>query len=157
MSIWGDMIKRSTGLIIRKEDMNLFFLQKGTYTGVLTPETKTILSRINDFLCFPQFVPGDLLFDKGGVKVFLDDREERTFVVTPDELEDELKKTNEEIETLRDILENHGQPKNDDKSLSELYERLARLEDKVSEIERRLRDGDYVIKTELLGYYCRRI
>lgn len=157
MALWSEMTKRSTGLVIREEDMHLSFLQKGTYKGVLTSETKTILSRIYDFLCFPQFDPKDLLLDKGDVVVFLDDKKERIYVVTPEELEDELIKTNEEIQHLRDLLEMLGQSKRDDKRLSELYDKIDSLKKKAAEIERRLRDKDYVIKTELLGYYCRSI
>lgn len=163
MTHWKSAIKRSNTSQIRKEDMLLSFLQKGTYTGVLTPETKSILSRIYDFLCFPQFAPSDILYNsvfpnnKGDVKVFLDDKKERTYVVTPEELEDELIKTKEEIQHLRDLLEMLGQSKREDKRLSELYDKFDSLKKKAAEIERRLCGKDYVIKTELLGYYCRSI
>lgn len=162
MGLFTDTLKRHKACVDKKEEMVLpFSVEKGTYKGVLTSGTKTILSRINKFLYYPQFVPGELLFDeranKRGVKLILDDRKERTYKVTPDVLEDEWKKTKEEINKLNDILQELGQPNNDDKSLSELRERLEGLNGKVSEIERRLRDGDYVIKNELLGYYCRSI
>ena len=164
MSAWGEMRKRSSGEILRKEDIVYFWSygEKNPFKGVLDSGTEKILSEIHSFGGFAPFLPSKILEEDGKVKVFLDEAETRKVSVTLKQLEEERDSLKTEVERLKKLVEELMKlPNVDQREIEKIRERIRRLESKIEEIEdiikRMKRDGIDTIEleVELLGYYLR--
>ena len=163
MSVWGGMLDRGAGESIRKEDVNLPFLHDGTNkVEDLPAETKDILSLIYEFNGFSSFLPADILEDAGKVKVFLDEKEDRTVLVPLKKLEEELESLKQEVADVSEQIEDLKKAKRPDQA------RIGKLEEKKRQLEKKIkRIKDIIAKAKsagidswsfpvtVLGYYWR--
>ena len=164
MSIWSDLEDRSSGEVIRKEDVVKFweYCKGNPYKGVLDLETEKILSEIHSFRGFAPFLPADILVPDGKVQVFLDDAETRMVPVTLKQLEDERDCLKEEVEMLKNLVEELVKSLNVDQcEIEKLGERIKRLECKIKIIEETIKRmkaagmDSIELGVKLLGYFVR--
>lgn len=164
MSAWGDMRKRSSGEVLRKEDIVYFWScgEKNPFKGVLDSGTEKILSEIHSFGGFAPFLPANILLHDGKVKVFLDDKESRTVSVPLKKLEEERDSLKEEVEYLKNLLEELVKTSNvDQREIEKLREKIRKLTEKIGAIEDIIKEkkdaGEDSVEliAQLLGKYVR--
>lgn len=164
MSAWGDMMKRSSGEVLRREDMVMFWKrgEDNPFKGVLDSETEKILSEIHSFGGFAPFLPADILEYDGKVQVFLDEEETRKVPVTLKQLEDERDSLKAEVEGLKKLVEElMKNPNVDQREIEKILRKIEKLEGKIEDIEDIIKRmtaagiDTIELEVELLGYYVR--
>ena len=148
MSAWGEMRKRSSGEILRKEDMVMFW-KYASFRGILSPETEKMLSDIYSFKEFAPFLPSDILVEDGQVKVFLDEEDVREVNVPLDkiiEARDLLIKEVKHLEQIFDKLRNSKKP--DQEMMGKLEKKIARLRKRIEKL------NDIIRKAIAAGKSC---
>lgn len=143
MSIWGDILDRSIGEQVRKEDA-FCCTKENPKVPDLDGRTSELLCNVDRFKCFSSFIPGDI---HDTVSILLKDREICKVTVT-------LAEFVEELHRLEDELEKRKKAGADQEELGEIQEKISRLKD-IIDYCRKNGLSEYTFEVELLGKYTR--